>query len=690
LQPTETSPIGSVFNAESNQPSYEGQVTHTWVISPRAVNSFIGASNWYSALFAPKDLSASLAAFPTQLVFYDGGANGTGGLSQMGLSNDLFPQGRRVGQLQLTDDLSYSLGSHSLKFGVNYRYNRVTDTGIQRLITGTRYRFFGLDEFANGAIDPASGTNFAERYASLKAVHLRVYNLGLYAQDEWAVKSNVHLTASLRMERTGNPDCVDNCFAMFTTPFASLQKGSTVPYNQSIVTGKSGAYYNVEKLAVLPRLGLTYNPRWSSKTVFRGGVGLFSDLPATTLVTNLVNNSPNVFTPSVRTGTVNSGGAGSAPAISQATGAAFRSGFANGATLSQLQAAVAPVTFTPPPYFVGPSTLMSAKYVKWSFEVQQEITNRTVLTVSYVGNHGYNELLENLKVNGYASASAYPNGFGGLPSTAPDSRFRIVTQLTNSGYSNYNGLTFALRRGLGFGFQGELSYSYGHARDAVSNGGAGEYFNYNDSLTSMVSSVVSKNYGYADYDIRHNVMMDFTWEIPVKGKGRLVQETLGGWSLGSKWYIRTGTPFSVYNSKIPGRLGTNIGGAVLATVLDSSVSRSCTDISKACFTTSQFATSTTQTDWGVGRNSFRGPGYFNFDLSAYKSFSMGEHVRFRIGANAYNFLNHPSFANPAGDVGGSGLGTITSAGTPPTSPYGSFQGSAVSGRVVVLTGKFTF
>ena len=60
-------------------------------------------------------------------------------------------------------------------------------------------------------------------------------------------------------------------------------------------------------------------------------------------------------------------------------------------------------------------------------------------------------------------------------------------------------------------------------------------------------------------------------------------------------------------------------------------------------------------------------------------------------AQAFNLTNHPHFANPNFDIAGSGgFGTITSTVGQPTSPYGSFVGSPVSGRVLVLTGRLTF
>lgn len=693
LQPTETSPIDPIFNEESNQPQYEGQINHTWVINPRLVNNFIGSTMYYSAIFGPKDLNATLQALPTEFYFLDGGANGTGGLTQMGMTMNNFPQGRRIGQLQLVDDISWNKGKHSLKFGVNYRYNRVTDTGNQRSLTGGRYYFYGLDEFANGAIDPASGSNYTQRFTPFPVVHIRAYNAGFYAQDEWAVKSNLKLTYGLRFDRTGNPYCVDHCFALLNSPFATLSKGVSIPYNQSIKTGQSNAFYNFEPIVVQPRFGVVYNPTWSNHTVIRGGLGLFADLPSLSTIAGLYNaNSPNVFIPTVRTGTVNTTGTDSAQGIAIATGKAFMTGFANGSTVTQIKSALAPVTFTEPAYTSIPADAVSPKYLEWSFEVQHEVSPKNVVTLSYVGNHGYNLIFRNPRANAWVNtASDYKNGFGGLPTAAPDPRFRVVTQLTNDGFSNYHGLSLSYRRAMGYGFQGELSYTWSHSLDTVSNGGVS--FFSGESFTTQLNplSVRNLNYNSSDYDIRHNFTADFMWEIPASAQNRVLNQVVSGWTLGSKWYIRTGAPFSVWNSRIAGRISVAAGGSVLADVLDPNVQRSCSSPDKACFSASQFSTQIKQTDWGNWpRNSFRGPGYFNVDTSLMKSVKLGETVRFTFGLSAFNMFNHPNFAAPGYDAAAGGLGVIAATVSAPTSPYGSFQGSSVSGRVMVLSGKFVF
>jgi hypothetical protein len=67
-----------------------------------------------------------------------------------------------------------------------------------------------------------------------------------------------------------------------------------------------------------------------------------------------------------------------------------------------------------------------------------------------------------------------------------------------------------------------------------------------------------------------------------------------------------------------------------------------------------------------------------------------EDMTFSLGAQAYNVFNHANFSNPGSQIGSSSFGAITSVLAPPTSPYGSFQSAAVTQRVLVVQGKFTF
>jgi Carboxypeptidase regulatory-like domain/TonB-dependent Receptor Plug Domain/TonB dependent receptor len=694
IQPTDTNAVNPIFNVISNQPSYEGSLNLTTVFSPRIVNTFLGSSTYYSAIFSPANIPASLAAFPLNLNILDGGANGTGGFTSLGFSNSAFPQGRRVGQLQILDDLSYNVGKHSLKFGTNYRYNRVTDTGNQELTFGGQYNLVDLSEFAAGAYTSASGSNFAERFSSIPVTHNRLYNIGIYAQDEWALKTNLKVTLGLRFDRNGNPSCTDDCFARLNAPFETISHGASIPYNQSIQTGLSNAFYSIETGVVQPRVAIAWSPGFSKGTVIRGGFGIFADQFPSYFIGALSSQAPYVFTPSVRQALINSSGPGSGPAIAANSAAAFKTGFANGATLAQLQAAVAPVTLALPGYTSVASEMKSSKYSEWNFEIQQQIGAKNVFSVGYVGNHGWDIFNRQLKLNGANELGNFPNGFDNFPTVRADPRFNAITAYDNSGYSNYDGMTVQFRRSLTAGLQGQINYTWSHSLDTLSNGGLSLFANAFTSLTNQISPYdKGLNYSSSDYDVRHQISADLTYAFPFHGAGWM-KHAVAGWNFGTKIFYHTGAPFSVYNSRIPGRLSASTGGTILAQAINPGLTATCgpSAVDTPCLSTSQFASVSAQNNFGnQPRNSYRGPGYVDTDATLYKSFRLwSEASRITVGAQAYNIFNHPNFAAPSSNLAVGGFGSLYSTVDAPTSPYGSFQGSAVSGRVLALTGKITF
>ncbi len=705
FQPTGTNLLNPTLNEQSVQPQYEGQINHTYVISPTTVNNFIVSVLYYSALFGPASVSQAQSTFPT--FFHIGGSGGANnaGFYDMGVNWLNYPQGRNVGQGQIIDDLSTSRGNHTLKFGVNFRKNRVTDFSYQENQIGT-YNFADLTDFANGVTgSTAAGASiYQQKFSPLQDAHLRLYNIGIYAQDEWAVNPNLKVTLGLRLDRTANPSCLDNCFSLLNQPFASstFQTGTDTPYNASIRTGLSHAYYNVDPIVPQPRLGAVWSPKGGRGTVIRGGIGLFSDLSPGALVANVFNNAPNPFTATIADGSAVGLATtpGTAAAAAQNQYNAFRTGFFSGQTLAQLNSSV-PGGFSPFPYFSIPSKLLTPNYIEWSFELQQPLGSKDVLVATYSGNHGYNLLIQNGWANAFVQP-AYGLPFAGLPATPRDGRFAGVNQMTNGGVSNYDGLSVQYRHTFAYGFQGEASYTWSHALDTLSNGGAGEYYASCSgcSLSLLPSPYPQASYGNADYDIRHNFTADFIWDTPWKFSNRILGNVLGNWTLSGKFFWRTGTPFSIIDSTLPGAVaGTNVANlptantVALATTLGP-LPTTCgaSAVNTPCFGTSQFLASNMEGSFGnLGRNSLYGPHYSDIDVTLFKNFTIKEHYRFQFGASAYNVVNHPNFQNPDADIASpSTFGTISSTATPPTSAYGSFQGSAVSGRVLVVTGRFQF
>ena len=84
FQPSSTNLISPVFNTQSIQPRYEGQINHTYVLSGTMVNNFIFSILWYSSIYGPADIAKSSAAFPTY--FYIGGDAGSN-------NGEIYPNG---------------------------------------------------------------------------------------------------------------------------------------------------------------------------------------------------------------------------------------------------------------------------------------------------------------------------------------------------------------------------------------------------------------------------------------------------------------------------------------------------------------------------------------------------------------------------------------------------------------------
>ena len=707
FQPTGTNLLSPALNQQSIQPQYEGQINHTYVVSPTQVNTFIASVLWYSAIFGPASVSQSTAVFPSYFSIGGSGGANNAGFYPLGVNWTTFPQGRNVGQGQIIDDYSWVKGNHTFKFGVNFRKNQVSDFSDEKGKIGS-YFFNNLADFANGVTNAETGSYYTQTFSPLEDTHLRMYNIGIYAQDEWAAKPNLKITLGLRLDRTANPECLDNCFSRLNQPFTSsaFQMGANIPYNSSITTGLSHAYYGVDSIVPDPRLGIVWTPKGTTNgPVIRGGIGLFSDLAPAGLVANIFRNAPYPYTAQISDGSFvgAAGSPGSSAAAALAQFNAFQTGFFGGQTLGELNNSV-PGGFSAFPYFSVPSKLLTPSVLEWSFEIQQPIGQKNVIVATYSGNHGYNLLLQNGFPNAYVNTANFPNGFGGLPTSAPDPRFAAITQLTNGGISNYDGVSVQFRRSFAYGFQGEASYTWSHALDDLSNGGSGEYYASCSgcSFTTLANPNVASNYASSDYDVRHNFTADFTWDTPWKFSNKLLGGVLDNWTVSGKFFWRSGTPFSIYDSTLAGLVaGTNINtginynnSALLASTVAPRLPASCSAgaVNTPCFGLNEFVAAGQETGFGnLGRNSIYGPGYADIDATLFKNFTVKERLRFQLGASAYNLMNHPNFQNPNANVAAtSSFGTISSTAIPPTSAYGSFQGSAVSGRVLVVTGRLQF
>jgi hypothetical protein len=717
VQATYTDQLSPVFNATSNQPQYEGQINWNHIFSPTMTNQLILSGLWYGAIFGPESTAAQ-ATFPGAL--YDFDTNGWGSNTSgtfIGGENNVFPQGRNVSQAMLVDDFSWTKGNHSLKFGVNFRGNKISDHSNNVRVV-PRLRIFSTTDFAQGLIDQIS-----QRFPNLTSTTANINSLGLYAMDEWRVSANLKLTLGLRADHNSNATCAQNCYARLYNAFPDVNHDPTIPYNQLFVNNLHHAFNDVQAIAWQPRIGFAWTPNTKyakpGTTVIRGGVGLFSDLYPGTLIDSYMHNAPQLQQFTLSTSPAFSPAEPGNAYISETTcNSIFKSVVNSGGAQPDFVAAAAAAGLpcAAPDYNSVNQKIYNPVYIEWNLQVQQSLGSKTVVSFNYVGNHGYNEFTNSVWAN---SSAPVPNThcpgtpapqsmlntctpFVGLPALRPDLRVNNVSNLTNSGISNYNGMSVSLTQRVTKGFSGTINYTYSHTSDMVSNGGTGEPYSFNDSVLGLVNpTCLSCNYGNADYDVRHNISANYVWQLPFKFSNHIAETVVGGWQVSGTFFWRSGLPFSVVDNLVPGqgnsiRNSTNAVGEFLASPNGFPVPVTCGKAAvnggaSACLNNNMFLGSRAETSFAnVQRNFFRGPGYFNSDFSIMKNFQLTERFRLTMGANMYNVFNHANFANPVNDITSGQLGQITSTVVPPTSPYGAFVGSAVSGREIQVNARVTF
>jgi Carboxypeptidase regulatory-like domain/TonB-dependent Receptor Plug Domain len=689
-QPTYADPINPAFNAISHQPQNEGQLNWTHIFSPTMTNNFIFSDLWYSAIFQSTNVNAANSVFPEILCSSNTSMSCLGAVGGEFPVGFFFPQGRNVEQYQFVDDLSIEKGVNTFKMGVNFRRDDISDYRASEL-TNPWAVSTSLAGFASDTVDTSTSQNFPVSYVQ----PIAIYSFGLYFQDELRVSQNLKLTLALRADRNSGGACQHDCASLGALPFQDLSHNADIPFNQMITT-QTSILRSVEAVVFQPRIGFAWTPR-GSDTVIRGGVGLFSDLYPGTILDNITTNFPQVLSFSVPGGTVDPNEPGSGASLVQGCNTSFRNAFNSGQTVSQYAAAAPTCAAALPPLYDVPSKTLNPKFVEWNLEIQHTLSKSRMVSVNYVGNHGYNILMVNPYLNAYCTTAICGSGFTSLPfGAAPDPRVSAVQQLNNVGYSNYDGLVASVQQNLWHGLTARFNYTFSHAMDNVSNGGVLPYSIANSLLTQIDPANPNLQYASSDYDARHQLSANYVWDLPIHSGNHWADFLIGGWQVAGTFFYRTGLPFSIVDGQqalnmLPNNLTVN--GGLLATVLYTPTQGQPTNFgaacaSRSCFSTSSFAT---PVDFNAyARNAFRGPGYFNTDMNLKKTFSIHERYQFTLGANAFNILNHPNFQNPIANNLNSAFGTINAAAVSPTTPYGAFASAAEGMRIVQVFAKFAF
>ena len=549
-----------------------------------------------------------------------------------------FPQGRGDTMYVGSDNISYIVGRHSLKFGGEFRdfrnnnFNR--DPG--------QLSFFSFADFINGTPDVAVRTvgNVADRITQNA--------LDFYAMDSFKWRSYFTWELGIRYTWNMTPSEADGRFVNFVPGGAtgSMLVPTNTPYSQ-------------QNKDFQPRLGFAWDLFHDGKTVLRAGYAYQFDQPITGVVTNLASNPPFALPISVQT---------------QQTFASLPALF-NGNPSS-----VAPT-------FVDPN-FKNADVQSWNLNVQQGINRNTSIMMGYFGNKG-THLEDDINANQTTLLGAVGNGNINpaknnihLPFQvlSPNSPFlpnvglsSAMTERTSGSNSIYNALWVTATQKTSHNVQFNASYTYSHAIDEVSrNDGGINFQNSNNIFLSRASS---------DFDVRHRFIGNAIYDLPFKSN-RLVS----GWEIAPIVTLQSGSPFSIVLNNSAAING--VANTVTPTV-SGPLQITSNPFGQWIANPSAFVTPQPANVFGnLGRNAVPGPAFLNLDFSLAKNTKITERINLQIRCDAFDLFNHPNYGQPGPESGGYLNAVLTPSTIPgPVGSKGSNQFTTFSN--IVATGSGT-
>jgi hypothetical protein len=642
-------------------------ITYVRNFSPRTLNELrlgylrhASVRQGMNANFDPRSLFPDLYPVPY------------GGLPNINISSHVsigdYGGGPRAPQLtpQYIDNLTLVRGKHTIKTGFDFANHRVSSvpftpgmlSGLANNAALGRFDFNG--RFTNNdpsrAAQPAHAfadfllgyPNFAYRSTSSPPLLLYSTRYSAYVQDDFQVSPLLTLTFGLRYmvqtswkerdQALANFDFASSRLFIAGDRFPAQAQPRLVQAYPIVLAKDAGLPQNLletDKNNFGPRLGFALRPFRDSRTVIRGGFGVYYNfLPVYIGFRQMgFNNPPFLLAESFESA------AGRTPSL----------------TLERPFPGAGAISPNPSLTAVERNIRNSESY-QWNFTVEREIRPNLGVRASYVGNKSTHLPWYNYEVNLPRVQQA-----GALQAQRPFQPWSNVLVLAGGGDSNIHQLQLEAIQRYRSGLTFQLEYSWNRSLDNVPIVG-GPQNPYN----------ARGDRGNSDQVRRHIFTAAYSYELPF-GPGKrfanvrgVAGQIVGGWQIAGITYLRTGPPFSVtFNATLPGWLGGR------ADVLrDPKLPRSERSIYR-WFDASAFAVPAPYTWGNSARNLLFAPGDIVFDVSVLKDFSLAERAKVQFRAEFFNLPNHANFGGPAANISvPASVGRIFSAGDPRQIQFG--------------------
>jgi hypothetical protein len=644
-----------------NLPAVNGIYPDAAINSPEVVQNALGN---YTHIFTPEMLLEVKAAYTrinlltklgnegknvssdfgiTGADLPGSGLGGTTGLTSVGfagyegLGDATFnPQTTFDSTLQYMGSLSYTKGTHSMKFGASFIKSGANQ--FQNRWGLGWYNFVPAGPLPTPMV--ALLTNqplFLFRANLMETQEMHTSEPSVYAQDSWRITPKLTVNYGIRY----------SIFTPYTETHNKIESFDPTTA-QLLIPGQNGvgatAGVTTDYADIAPRIGLAWSPR--NGTAVHAGFGR-SYYPDNTGGAIYLKNQPIEYTYSAFFFSPQPASLDSMPEPTvEKTDQASLAGALSGVDKD-----------------------FKASYAdQFSLNVQQDVRGY-VANVGYVGVTTHRQSMD-LQIN--TAAPSDPTHTLAYASVLPNITNGISYQVTH-GSSNYNALQASVQRQYSTGLMLNLNYTWAHAlSDVLSYTGRGLSEGWGEVENpapwyNIYKQVKRREYGNSDFDIRHRIAMQLTYAIPfghnLHGAEGLA---LKGWHASSIFVWQTGEPFSVITSNT-GVTNTEINPPNNGSRTDWTGKWKISNPSiDKWFDTSAFSTS--QISGRLGnepRNALFGPHFRHFDFSVNKDFKLTESTSLQFRAESFNLTNTPNFDLPANDITAGNFGTISNTRSDP-------------------------
>lgn len=505
-------------------------------------------------------------------------------------------------QFEIQDQVFHQHGPHSLQFGVQ----------VQRLqenlnFGGTKwgaFNFIALRDFLTAkpdlfvAPDPFGGGNATKGN--------RTTFVAAYLQDDYKVRPNLTLNLGLRWEFLTSPTEVNGRLSNF--PVKTVDGLFVVDSSPSVGV----PLYDSHKTNFAPRVGFAWDVRGDGKTAVRGGFGIYYDQNVVEFST-FTSNNPPFF------------------GLVQIPNPSFPLGLSTGTVRRPI-----PGVDAIDENFDVPTRL------QYNLSVQRQLMSNMAVSLGYVGSNAYH--LTRRRALNTTRPQFLPDGDVFFPGGA-----LINPQIGRSLYvssdatSNYHSFQAEVLQRLTRGLRYKVSFTYAKYIDSASIMGGAQ--RTGDNGSTMHPYDLGRDRGLSSFDVRRNLVANFTYDLPWQNATAAVARWIGGWQVGGIVTLSDGMPFSAVT-------GFNRSRDRARTVVDRPNLRPGASKNPVLggpdryFDPSGFELQPVGGYGNVGRNTLIAPGLATFDFTLVKVVPVSERVKVDFRGEFFNLFNRANFGLP--------------------------------------------